>query len=236
MEQYGGIATELWTTTTYTIWGNNTGGSLSVNINITVIDAVPIVSYSPSNLVIYNNTASINLPFAPIISGQGEIVNWELNSSLPSGLSFGNNNGTVYGIATQLWNQTAYKVWANNSGGSAEAYLNITVVDQIPVLTYLPDVLELTNNTASSDLPLAPTLSGAGVITSWEINATLPSGVLFGGNNGTIYGIPTELWPATDYTVWANNSGGSVSTTLTITVVDQIPNVISYPIINLNFD
>ena len=53
-------------------------------------------------------------------------------------------------------------------------------------------------------------------------------------NNGTIYGIPTELWPATDYTVWANNSGGSVSTTLTITVVDQVPNTIVYPVINLN--
>ena len=229
-----GTPTELWPTSSYTIWANNSGGSVSTEINITVVDQVPSLTYNPSDLQLMNNTASLDLPLVPQLSGAGEILTWEINTTLPSGVSFGANNGTFWGTPTELWPTTAYKVWANNSGGSAEAYLNITVVDQIPVLTYSPDVVELTNNTASSDLPLAPTLSGAGVITSWEINATLPSGVLFGGNNGTIYGIPTELWPAADYTVWANNSGGSVSTTLTISVVDQIPNVISYPIINLN--
>ena len=192
-----------------------------------MVDQVPSLAYNPSDLQLMNNTASVDLPLLPQLSGAGEILTWEINATLPSGISFGANNGTFWGTPTELWPTTAYKVWANNTGGSAEAYLNITVVDQIPMLSYSPDVLELTNNTASSDLPLAPTLSGAGVITSWEINATLPSGVLFGGNNGTIYGIPTELWPATDYTVWANNSGGSVSTTLTISVVDQIPNIIS---------
>ena len=48
-----------------------------------------------------------------------------------------------------------------------------------------------------------------GAVTSWAINASLPSGVSFGTNNGTIYGTPTELWTQTSYMVWANNSGGS---------------------------
>ena len=229
-----GVPTELWPTTNYTIWANNTGGSVSTEINITVVDQVPSLVYNPSDLQLMNNTVSVDLPLLPQLSGAGEILTWEINATLPSGISFGANNGTFWGTPTELWPTTAYKVWANNSGGSAEGYLNITVVDQIPMLTYSPNVLELTNNTASSDLPLAPTLSGAGVITSWEINATLPSGLSFGSNNGTIYGIPTELWPSADYTVWANNSGGSVSTTLTITVVDQVPNTIVYPVINLN--
>ena len=229
-----GMPTELWPTTGYTVWANNSGGSVSAEINITVVDQVPGVVYNPSNLQLMNNTASLDLPLAPHISGAGEILTWEINATLPAGVSFGSGNGTFWGTPTELWPTTAYKVWANNSGGTAQAYLNITVVDQIPLLTYSPDVLELSNNTVSSDLPLSPTLSGAGVITSWEINATLPSGVLFGGNNGTIYGISTELWPATEYTVWANNSGGSVNTTLTITVVDQVPNAIAYPVVNLN--
>ena len=125
------------------------------------------------------------------------------------GLNFGSNNGTIWGSPTSLQVQTFYTIWANNSIGSSSTSLHITVVDQVPTFSYSPDDLTLTNNTASSDFPLAPTLTGAGEITSWEINATLPSGVSFGSNNGTIYGIPTELWPQTAYRVWANNSGGS---------------------------
>ena len=70
----------------------------------------------------------------------GAITSWAINASLPSGVSFGTNNGTVYGTPTELWPQTSYMVWANNSGGSSVAYLNITVVDQLPAsLTETPD-------------------------------------------------------------------------------------------------
>ena len=71
------------------------------------------------------------------------------------------------------------------------------------------DSLLLTNNTSSTDLPLVPTLTGAGEITSWAINASLPAGLTFETSNGTIWGTPTELWNTTAYIVWANNSGGS---------------------------
>jgi len=54
------------------------------------------------------------------------------NASLPTGLTFGSNNGTIYGTATELWAQTSYTIWANNSGGSSVAYFNITVVDEVP--------------------------------------------------------------------------------------------------------
>ncbi|MGB1432864.1 MAG: hypothetical protein ACPG8I_08170, partial [Candidatus Poseidoniaceae archaeon] len=84
-------------------------------------------------------------------------------------------------------------VWANNSGGSTVAYLNITVVDQLPTLiSYSPNDLNLTNNTGFT--PPTIIVLGSGTITSWELNNTsLPTGVLFGTNNGTIYGTPTEL-------------------------------------------
>ena len=97
------------------------------------------------------------------------------------------------------------------------AYLNITVVDQVPTLSYSPSTLVLTKGNQSSDLPLNATLAGStGVITSWEISATLPTGLNFGTDNGTIWG--HELWlqtTATTYTIWANNSGGSSSATVT---------------------
>ena len=134
---------------------------------------------------------------------------------------FGTTNGTIWGTPTELWTTTAYMVWANNSGGSSVAYLNITVVDELPTVSYTPAALDLTNNTVSVISHFAPTITGAGEIT-WEINATLPDGLSFGATNGTIWGTPTELWTTTAYMVWANNSGGSSVAYLNITVVDEL--------------
>ena len=156
----------------------------------------------------------------------GPVTSWAINASLPSGLSFSTTNGSIYGTPTELWTQTSYMVWANNSGGSTVAYLNITVVDELPTLSYSPENLTLTKNQTSTDLPLTATVTGSGTITSWAISPVLPSGLSFGTSNGTIWGTPTVLQtsPVT-YTVWANNSGGSSSATVNITVNDEAPDI-----------
>ena len=223
-----GTPTELWNRTSYMVWGNNSGGFVLAYLNITVVDQLPTVSYSPNTVQLINNTVSSDLPLTAMLAGPGVITSWAIAPDLPAGLSFGTNNGTIYGTATELWSQTAYTVWANNSGGSSQTYVYITVVDQIPTITYTPNALILTNNTASSDLPLPPTLTGPGEITSWAINASLPAGLTFETSNGTIWGTPTELWSTTAYTVWANNSGGSSLAYLNITVNDQVPTSVKY--------
>ena len=113
-----------------------------------------------------NNTINSDLPLTPQLTGPGEILTWEINATLPSGILLGSNNGTFYGTPTELWPTTAYTIWANNTGGVIKGYLNITVLDEVPTLIYSPDILGLTNNTMSADLPLAPTLIGSGTITS----------------------------------------------------------------------
>ena len=75
----------------------------------------------------------------------GDVTSYELNSSLPNGLLFDTNTGIISGSPTGIVSQTAYKVWANNSGGSVEAYLNITVNDASPgSFTYNPIDMDLT--------------------------------------------------------------------------------------------
>ncbi|RJU81934.1 MAG: hypothetical protein DWC09_03160, partial [Candidatus Poseidoniales archaeon] len=219
---------------TYTVWANNSGGSTSASINITIVDEVPVLSYSPENLTLSNNTVSSELPLVATLTGPGIITSWELNGSLPAGLHFGTSNGTFWGTPTVLQvSPVTYTVWANNSGGSTSATINITIIDELPILSYSPENLTLTNNTVSVDLPLLPTLSGPGVITSWELNGSLPDGLNFGTSNGTFWGTPTvlQIIPVT-YTVWANNSGGSTSATINITIVDQVP-ILSYSPENL---
>ena len=75
----------------------------------------------------------------PLNIGYNTNTSPTINASLPSGVSFGTNNGTIYGISpTELWTQTSYMVWANNSGGSSVAYLNITVVEELANIAYNP--------------------------------------------------------------------------------------------------
>ena len=202
-------------------------------LNITVIDQVPIVSYSPENITLTNNTGSSDLPLNPSISGPGEITSWDINGSLPTGVFFGTNNGTLWGIPSQLWPTTEYTVWANNSGGSTTASFNLTVVDQVPTLSYSPSDLTLYNNTASSDLPLNATLTGPGDIVSWAILPDLPTGLTFESSNGTIWGVPTQRLPTTMFTVWANNSGGTSVVNVNITVLHESP-MFTYASYNLS--
>ena len=57
-------------------------------------------------------------------------------------------------------------------------------------------------------------------VTSWAINATLPTGLTFETSNGTIWGTPSQIIADTMFTVWANNSAGSSLTTVNITIND----------------
>ena len=52
----------------------------------------------------------------------------------------------------------------------------------------------------------------------FEIEPTLPIGMFLGAENGTIYGTPSVFTELTEYTVWANTTSTSASTTLSMNV------------------
>ena len=221
------------TRTNYTVYANNTGGSISHMINITIVEPVMDFEYIPYNVTLVNNTASSEMPMIPVLYNDGVAETWEIWPALPSGLNFSSTNGTISGIATELQViPVNYTIWANNSGGVGYAIIRITVIDQLPNLTY-PGDLVLMNNTNSSDLPMLPVLEGPGEIVTWEISHELPAGLNFSSENGTISGIATELMVKTQYTVWANNSGGSSMAMFNVTVVDQVPDAIGYNHLNM---
>ncbi|MGB1572600.1 MAG: putative Ig domain-containing protein, partial [Candidatus Poseidoniaceae archaeon] len=221
------------TRTNYTVYANNTGGSISHMINITIVEPMMDFEYIPYNVTLVNNTASSEMPMVPVLYNDGMAETWEIWPALPSGLNFSSTNGTISGIATELQViPVNYTIWANNSGGVGYAIISITVIDQLPNLTY-PGDLVLMNNTNSSDLPMLPILEGPGEIVTWEISHELPAGLNFSSENGTISGIATELMVKTQYTVWANNSGGSSMAMFNVTVVDQVPDAIGYNHLNM---
>ena len=166
-----GTPTELSTNTTYTITVRNSGGVNTTTITIQVNDQVPnALGYTPENMTLDKGTTMTTN--TPSVSG-GAVTSWEIDPSLPSGLSFGSTNGSIWGTPTILQTTAvAYTIWANNSGGSTSAQVNITINDQIASISYSTPV-EISNNRLLATI--TPTTSG-GAITSWEISPSLPTG------------------------------------------------------------
>ena len=217
----------------YINYYTNLGGSWSGGIIISELQG----SHNPILDLFINDNNQISIVYNhDYSSGANLLTNfgttsygYSISPALPQGLRFSPSTGTISGYPTVLLSRTMFTITANNSGGTSTAYINITVVDQVPTLSYSPDNLTLTKGLASSDLPLAPSLTGSGAITSWEISPDLPNGLNFGISNGTIWGIPTVLQTSpVAYTVWANNSGGSTSATINITINDEAPGPFEY--------
>ncbi|MGB0313129.1 MAG: putative Ig domain-containing protein, partial [Poseidonia sp.] len=216
-----GTPTELWNTTAYTVWANNTGGSSVAYLNITVIDQLPTsVAYTPENLTLTRGELSSDLPLAPALTGPGDITSWAINASLPTGLSFGTNNGTIWGVPQVNMTTTTYTIWANNTGGSVSTTLNITVLEPMVILDYNPENLTLIRGVQMATL--FPSVSG-GNVSNWSISPDLPAGLNF--SDGVISGTPTVNMTLSIFTVWANTSGGAASHTVNITILEPSGNL-----------
>ena len=116
-----GSSNTLLTRTMFTIWGNNSGGSAVAYINFTVNDAISQgITVSPNENTTLTNNSAMN-PITFTSSGPGEIVTWELEGELPTGLTFTSTNQTIWGMPTELMATTPYTIWANNTGGPVSA-------------------------------------------------------------------------------------------------------------------
>ena len=225
--EISGTPSTLLARSMFTITGTNSGGTTSIDINITIVDEVPVITYQPDDLTLSNNTVSSDLPLDATLTGPGEIVSWTVSPNMPSGLTFDTATGTISGTPTELLDRTMFTITGTNSGGSATTYINLTINDEIPTIVYTPDDLTMVNNTASVDLPLTPTVSGAGEITSWTIEPTLPEGLAFDTSTGIISGTATEIVGRTMFTINGTNTGGTVTSFINITVVTNDP-VVAY--------
>ena len=222
-----GTPTTLLSRSMFTITGTNSGGTTSVDINITIVDEVPAISYLPDDLSLSNNTVSGDLPLEAVQTGSGEMVSWVISPSMPDGLLFDTATGSISGTPTQLLDRTMFTIVGTNTGGSATTYINITINDEIPTIVYTPDDLSMVNNTVSTDLPLIPAVSGAGEIIGWSIEPSLPEGLVFDTSTGVISGTPTQLLSRAMFVINATNTGGTVTSFINITVLTNDP-VIDY--------
>ena len=221
-----GTPTSIQSKQTYKIWANNTGGNTYHDVNITILDIVPEISYSLVSIDLTNDTTSSELPLTPSNLG-GPVVSWSIAPDLSLGLSFDPATGVISGTPTEVTALRVYTVTATNTGGTSTTEIEITVLDQVPMIAYVPsDEVLLLNE---SVLNMVPESTG-GAITGWSITPEPSAGLFFDASTGVFSGTPTETMIRTLYEITATNDVGSMTVSVNITVEDLNYNLSLGPI------
>ena len=221
-----GTPTSIQSKQTYKIWANNTGGNTYHDVNITILDIVPEISYSLVSIDLTNDTTSSELPLSPSNLG-GPVVSWSITPDLSLGLSFDPATGVISGTPTEVTALRVYTVTATNTGGTSTTEIEITVLDQVPMIAYVPsDEVLLLNE---SVLNMVPESTG-GAITGWSITPEPSAGLFFDASTGVFSGTPTETMIRTLYEITATNDVGSMTVSVNITVEDLNYNLSLGPI------
>ena len=197
--------------------------SAGVPFTITVNEPAPVISYADSEYEFFKD-----VPITPVVptSTGGVPSSWEISPALPTGLSL-RGDGAIVGIPFVDSPATNYTIWANNTGGSGTVVLEIAINGTGIFINYPYNTAELAQY--SPMMALYPSTSGAAIV-SWSIEPTLPSGIFFGTNNGTIWGTPSTLTESAVYTINATGVEDYGTATVTISVLtdtdlDGIPDV-----------
>ena len=123
--------------------------------------------------------------------------------------------GAISGTATVLQTWSYHTVWANNSGGPASTSLQFRITSLPPdQIWWSSDQFALQSNQSVH----IPVTNDGPAIETWEAHPNLPAGLIL--QAGDISGTPIERADWRQYTIWANNSGGSVGLMLWIAVHD----------------
>ncbi|MFM1753135.1 MAG: hypothetical protein RLZZ236_74 [Bacteroidota bacterium] len=206
--------------TDYAITGTNTGGTVSKTISILVNDNEPTdLSYTTPN--IFGVGVAIT-PLTPTVYG-GVVTRYSIDRSLPAGLNFNTTTGVISGTPTQITANATYTVTAFNFMGRSSASIEITIGGPASNLSYGGNLILARNAIMTT---VTPTVNST-TSTTYSVSPSLPLGLVFDTSTGQIFGMPTTIQAAQNYTVTANNGfAPNATVTFTIQVVD-VP-VLSY--------
>ena len=218
-----GTPTAITAIATYTITATNAAGSGSTTVTLTVNDAAPVISYTPSTNAYTVGTTISNL--IPANTG-GAATSWTISSVLPAGLSFNTSTGVISGTPTAASVSKTYTITATNVTGSSSTTVTISVNSFAPSITYSPSTLSYSVGAAIT--PAVPVnIGGAATVFAITAGGSLPAGLSFDVTTGTISGTPSAVFATATFTIKATNAQGSSTTTVIVTVSPHAP-VISY--------
>ncbi len=212
----GKTSVPFGTSTPYSVTGTNALGSVVATISITIQREPPsMITYSP-NVIVCTRSVPCSIP-APTYAGDPAIYGFYVNSypPLPSGLTLDSATGAIRGTASAGLDPTPFTMYGYNEGGGDYGYFTLTVVDFAPTnLVYTPStkICPIGNN-----CQFGPPTNSGGRITKYTVEPALPQGLSIAAD-GTIIGYAYTPKELSYYTVTGTNTGGTVSTTISLGV------------------
>lgn len=203
--------------TEYRFWANNSGGDSYFDFNITVNEIPlepPIIT---ANIAQVSYTENLSISSIIIYNNGGEIDNWSIIPELPNGLNFSANNSSIWGTPTTSQPNTEYTITAYNLAGNDSFSLTMGIFIQPPLIQPQQIFINLSRGELMDGSFFENT---GGIIESWSIEPPLPSGLLMNNSSGIIYG-EGEIAANSTHTIFANNSRGSSSAILTLSITES---------------
>ena len=217
-----GTPSALTNRSKYTVTASNYGNPASVvDIYLTIVDQKPIISYEAAHQLL----RMVQITPITVSSTGGAVISYQINPTLPEGLSFDALTGTISGTPTLSTVEKTYTVTAINTGGSVTKTMTIVVKNAKPVISY-SNAYILHKNVAVSNFE--PQSTGGNQITFSLNPTTLPNGLSFNAQTGAISGTPLDTAVLKTYDVYALNDGGKDTATFTLKINEKIPGDISY--------
>ena len=187
--------------TTYTLTATNSAGSVTRSVTVTVMVPGPVINHFSATPVTINE-------------GEAATLSWDITDAETAAI----NNGvgavspTTGSVQVSPTSTTWYTLTATSSTGSVTRSVTVTVVQPTPAITHFSATPETIDENESATL-------------SWRIvNA---DSAIIDNSIGAVYPVSGSLevspLSTTTYTLTATNGGGSVTSTVTISVLELIP-------------
>ena len=178
---------------------------------LTIFEPVAIIDYPPVLVELVNGVSTGYI--VPMLDG-GQPASWEIYPDLPEGMEL--VNGLIVGVPETNLSETVFTVWANNTGGSAQANFTLTINQPFFIARYPETIIVLDVNESIG--PLAPLFYfEENDKPVWTISPELPEGMTF--TNGTITGVGLFPQNLTMYTVQVTGEMVPVTFTLMIEII-----------------
>jgi V8-like Glu-specific endopeptidase len=208
-------------------------GKVSTSLNFRSIDATPAPSINLNNSI---QSVTSNTPIADVsvVNSGGSVSpnGYSISPSLPSGLFFNSNTGTISGTPNLAQVQKSYTVTATGAGGTSTATFFLTVVaaETSPNIVLSNSVQSIFVNSAIQTVAVT-NVGGTISPNGFSISPALPNGLTFNSSTGSISGTPNQVRDLTTYRITATGPAGSSMATFSLTV-QSIPAAPSISISN----
>ena len=212
--QIAGVANESLQDQAVTIRVENIAGATSFTLRFSVLVPISLLTYAADSFTLPRNES---FSITPTIMGDFPLFS-VFDGALPNGLQLDTANGTIFGVPTESVSNRQVMLKAENLFGVKTVFLTFTVLERLSAITYDESVFVLPRD---SEFAVSCAVVGEGATFSLS-SGTLPLGLSLDATTGHISGIPIESATQRQVVIQAENVLGSVTTTLTFTVLVAI--------------